>query len=618
MSGGGTKRRPDCRMTARTRLRLATVLFLLLGAWRLLSLVAHEPIYGYANQFDMARTSACLDLWPALQSASASELVAATAAGPLADYQIRVVPGQPCYYSAEAAFDRAVLWLRALISTTPEVDLRVIGVSKACALLLSALFCAWLLRSFAVAGLAHASLFGLVLCDPMVSLYANSLYTEFCAVWGAYLFLTCFAVYTLAGGEKTRGLQSNVVPCAIGAVIGMAILSGSRVPNAVLSVALCLIAIIFLWRWRGSARFGIGLLLATAGGVWIAVNNQQGSESIQRANAANTLLFTFMPASGDPGALMRQLELHESCQRYGFSSWYLNRGVAISEPCQRLYTFSRLHLALAVLGEPMMGVRVLANAFAQSRGWRVRYMGEVGGTDYQLAPHWSLADSVPSLPYHWYLRALFLALAGALALWFVPIVVREPHKPTTNQYRCLQSLGALFAALLVLPVLISLIGDGYTELPRHAHLSTLVVLPIYLVATIGAIGLWRAHHQRTVLWTLGIVLFSSLLGVLGFMRQASALGIWEHTLWAHDQQRIDGSVIDPYGVALAYARAEGHPDQLVTFSQPGKDVSQVFQGYPVSTKLQGTIKVHAPYTEIVVLNHIGVETVVDRIWPSKN
>src|SRR5262245_19711867 len=45
-------------------LELATGLLLALGALRMLVLVLHEPMLGYANNGDFARLSAWFDLWP--------------------------------------------------------------------------------------------------------------------------------------------------------------------------------------------------------------------------------------------------------------------------------------------------------------------------------------------------------------------------------------------------------------------------------------------------------------------------------------------------------------------------------------------------------------------------
>lgn len=592
--------------------RGVTIILMVLGAWRLLSLVAHEPIYGYGNQYDMARTSACLDLWPAASiSASDAEIARATAAAPLSDYQIKRIPEQPCYYSSEAAWDKLVLSVRALVSENKSVDLRLIGLSKALALLLSACFCAALLWKYPRAAVFHALIFCGVVCDPHVTLYANSLYTEFTAVWGAYLFLGSFAAYTLGHTGTGRFPLS-----AFGVCLGMLLLSCSRVPNAALSVVLCMTALFYLWRWRASGVFALVLLLSSGAGVLLGISNQKNSESIAQANAANTLLYTFLPASNAPAELMQRLALPQSCKRYGFSSWYLARGVVLSESCSQIYRFSRARLIQALWFEPMIAGRVLANAFAQSRGWRARYMGEVGGGDYARAKHPSFADYAPTLPYFAYVFGLFLALMLGMAVVLLPTLLLSSSQRERACWRCLQSLNAMFCLVLILPLLISLIGDGYTELPRHAHLSTVISLPLLLLGFVGVVTLVRESERRIVVAS-GVLLAISAALVCSAMltRQGSALGVWDHALWAGGRHQIAGTVIDPYGIDVVYARAAAQATQPLSIRVPGRDLRQVFQGYPDSSLVQGTIEVHAPYTEIVVRNRLGVETVVDRIWP---
>ena len=45
---------------------LLAVLLLIAGAARIGWMAGHQPLLGYANQFDMGRTSACFGLWPNL------------------------------------------------------------------------------------------------------------------------------------------------------------------------------------------------------------------------------------------------------------------------------------------------------------------------------------------------------------------------------------------------------------------------------------------------------------------------------------------------------------------------------------------------------------------------
>ena len=113
-------------MPERSRLvALLTVALIVAGAWRLYAIVGATPMLGYANQFDMARTSACVGLWPDLPAPARFE---AHPQAPLSHYVRRDDPSDECYLSSELAF------VAPAVMATPigkPVDLRRVGVLKA-------------------------------------------------------------------------------------------------------------------------------------------------------------------------------------------------------------------------------------------------------------------------------------------------------------------------------------------------------------------------------------------------------------------------------------------------------------------------------------------------------
>src|ERR1700704_843888 len=118
------------------RTRFATLLAFLLigiGAWRVYAVVGAAPLVGYANQFDMRRTSACVGLWPDVPPAARLE------AHPEAPFT-RYVRGErrpdECYWSSELLF---VAPVAATMHVDETIDLRVIGAIKAAALIAVAL-----------------------------------------------------------------------------------------------------------------------------------------------------------------------------------------------------------------------------------------------------------------------------------------------------------------------------------------------------------------------------------------------------------------------------------------------------------------------------------------------
>jgi multidrug transporter EmrE-like cation transporter len=575
-----------------------TLVLLLLGiaALRMLTLALHTPTLGYANQYDMLRTSACVDLWPGSSAGESSDaaLEKATTDAPQPIYQRRIFDRSNCYWSSDVALVTLAMRLQQVAFGAGDLDLRWIGGVKTILLLAAVVWVCALLWPHPRAAALNALIAAVVLADPFVMLYANTLYTEFGAVLGAYLAIAG-AVSQGCAGTRWRSRQ-----CAAALVLGLTLLGCARVPHAPLAAVLAAVAIYFLSRQRGRFpyKLAVALLLPIALGASIAVRNQHALAGVADANTSNTLFFTMLPAADDPREFAQTLGLPPRCGKLAFSSWYLPRGGNVAADCPEAKAFSRLRLAWALLTHPNTGLRVLANALAQSRGWRMGYVGEVSGAAMMRAPFWSLADIPPRLSYPAYLGISLFALSLAILIFI--------GKTLSATQRLLL---ALLCCAVILPLLISLLGDGYTELPRHAHLScvALATLLLALLSQLNQIGLGRC-----VAGAITSTFFAFVLS-----RQPSAIAGWDHKLnaAAGANVEISGWVLDAYGTEKVYGIGPGQAEQVLTFgARPG--VADVFQGYPNAhfAGVNGVLKMPAPYLEIRVRNVLGVETVVDRIW----
>ena len=69
-------------------------------------MASQQPVLGYANQFDMGRTSACLALWPALPEPARYEAHREAPIGRYVDGERR--PDE-CYVSSELIFSGLAL-----------------------------------------------------------------------------------------------------------------------------------------------------------------------------------------------------------------------------------------------------------------------------------------------------------------------------------------------------------------------------------------------------------------------------------------------------------------------------------------------------------------------------
>jgi hypothetical protein len=129
----GTPRPHPGSLLARPALALACALLLALGTLRMLAIVLHDPLLGYANQFDMIRTSACVDLYPDLPAA---ERYAGHPWAPVAHYVPHARAEAGCYPAtgvAIVALAKSVVGVgQAVGAVTPQrFPLRAVGVLDA-------------------------------------------------------------------------------------------------------------------------------------------------------------------------------------------------------------------------------------------------------------------------------------------------------------------------------------------------------------------------------------------------------------------------------------------------------------------------------------------------------
>ncbi len=194
------------------RIRFATLLafvLIVVGALRVYAVVSAAPVLGYANQFDMGRTSACVGLWPDVVPAARLQ---AHPEAPIATYVRDERHPQDCYWSSELLF---VAPVAALMSVGDKIDLRIIGAVKGSALVLIAFALGVMLRNRPGLALAHAVVFALVVCDPIVTLWMNTLYTEFSALLFAYASVVLVVAIGARPAQADPPARTQVIALAL-------------------------------------------------------------------------------------------------------------------------------------------------------------------------------------------------------------------------------------------------------------------------------------------------------------------------------------------------------------------------------------------------------------------
>ena len=610
--------------------RLTALLLLVLGAWRIAVFVAASPMLGYANQFDMGRTSACFGLWPDLPEPARYE---AHPQAPIARY----VRGEPrpaeCYRSSEIAFVAAAL---AIAPRDGPVDIRLLGVVKGAVLILVAFGLDAALKRRPAWALVHAAVFAIVLADPMATLWLNTLYTEFGAVLGAYASIGLLPVLV---GREARAPPSRWA--VLGFACALVVLGLSRQQHLLLPAALALPVLVSRWRsWRGIA-FVLGLVVIA---IALAQAMVARPATITAANNADVVLGAILPASRDPPRTAARLGLPSRCLQSSGASWYETMGESLSATCPEALAMPRRTLAALALSEPVTILRAVLRGLPQLQDWRLGYLGSVEGRDFAGADTvrgvaglaaWSLSSAVGVLPP----RVFAFLLGASLALLVVSAgatllaSIRQRPAPFALVIYALTAT-AWYA------ILTSILGDGYVEIPRHAQLAApclsamlIVVAGALLAAALaaGRRGAASAPQARPVVVVIAASLAIAAVGAIALRGTIAATPLATGIVDRPKQNSVSpgavefrGWALDPRGVARVELVTDGGDVYRAEYRRPytgarGEPLALYFPTYP-DVALPGFAASLPPQAlaagsvgvRTVVVNVDGVRTEIDR------
>jgi hypothetical protein len=612
---------------------LLAVALIVVGAWRLAAVVGAAPMLGYANQFDMARTSACVGLWPDLPAPARFE---AHPQAPLSRYVRRDDPSDECYLSSVLVFVApAVLF----VAPGHPVDLRWIGALKAASLVGLALALTALFRRRPAWMLAHAAIFAFVICDPFNALWLNTLYTEFAALFFAYV---CIALLVAICARDTpdEAPSSGVVAAFAVSLVGLGL---SRYQHVLLPALLALPVVISAA--RPAPRAAIAVLVAVFAVALAQFGLVERNPKIEAANSADVVLGALLPASLDPAMTARHLGLPERCLRASGATWYEPMGESLHELCPEALAVARSRQARLLITEPATLVRAALRGLPQLQDWRLGYMGAVEGREYagieavrEIAgmAAFSGGPCVASLP----LPVFMLALAVSLVLLAVSATVSLVAIAIERRAPLSLSIFALTATAWY-AIATAIGGDGYVEVSRHAQLAatclfaTAVLLAITLLAPL--LVLVGGPSPSPVAAPIAAMAYAALaLGLAALLQPLllatistvpMALGVVDrptHNIVPPGPVEFAGWALDPLGVTAVeiatdngetiavaadqpYAGARGEPLALYYPSYPQVAQAGFVAHLPSSIFDRGAVEVRTR-----VVNATGVRTEIDR------
>lgn len=507
----------------------------ILGLARAALLVAHDPLVGYGNQYDMIRTSACLGLFPDLPDPARYQ---PHPEAPIPDYKVQDVRRDLCYPSTEVAIVTATVSIARAAGLGKEIfKLQWVGFAKLALFAITALALAWAFHPHPAAALFHGVIVFVLLCDPVVTLWYNTFYTEFGAIWSLYAAIAAIAALAIT--------ERGAIPLTVMLVAALAGLAFSREQLALLPPAIALVS--WPWLWQRSphltvAAFGVALVAAT-----VNFELVPRPAEVKQADRADAYLGVVLPAVSDRKAAMKLLELPEQCEPLVGASWSRQRGDSISTACPEALKLSSVDFLLVGRLEPAALGRVAARVLPATQEIAPANVGTLaGGKDVPVnGLPWWLASPVHAMVWRLPLSVyVSMVIAAALAAPVALLGAFGWARPSRTQHGVQLLLAMLFGGIVIYAFVTTAFGDGLHEASRHFIPGNLAMLAAWIGLVFAVPSLvmrWIEAPKERMLEMGGAVLGLAAL----------AVGTSYATGWGRAQPLAFGAIDEPAGRQVA-------------------------------------------------------------------
>jgi hypothetical protein len=552
----------------------------LLGLLRAGVLVAHDPAIGYANNYDMVRTTACVGLHP-----DKPEPDAGSPDGPVGIYKLGERRWGVCSLSTEVGLVAAAMSVARAVGKDPQqFRLQWIGYAKLALLVLAALVIAFALHGHPLGALVHGAVFALVVADPVATLWYNTFYTEFGAIWSIYAMIGAIAALALSA----RGKYAAWMVLAMGVVL----LAFSREQYALLGPALVLAA--WPWLWRRSTEMTVAIFILALAASLVSFTVLPRASIIANVNRSNTYMGVVLPASANPQRALQVLKLPERCAPLIGSNWYLQRGESLRETCPEVFLVPSYAFLRFLSEEPMALARAIARVVPTTYGLSPGYLGtreDIKGAGVGKLPWWAFSPIFAlsvAMPMPVFVALVIaamlaapLALLGALA-W---------ARPSDDRPYAGLMLGMLLGGTVIYGMLSAVFGDGMSEAARHFVPGALAMYALFIaciVAIPSALARWweapkpHAAEMVAAFLVVPLVVAACVMAWRWAEPQPFAIGVLD---LPHDRQgalpvlQIRGWALDPFGVEGVQVEL-GKLRREARFGDASLDLKAIYPGYP--------------------------------------
>lgn len=451
-------------------LALIACLFLFTGISRIFSLVTNDPVLGYANNYDMIRLQACHQIWPADKFIDST---VGTPSAPIRRYTLEKHVDTPCFPSSELLFTGIGIELGKLknkITGEVLISIKTIGFVKAAffslTILLASLF--FYRKAMYSALLANALVTLLVLSDPAVTLYMNTFYTEFSAVYFLYLTLIGVAVWAKSHYR---------FPAAWILLVGLVGLGFSKPQHAPLALGIALLLSIYLITRKQWATAPIMLLCAAlpfilqASG-WYTPRN----DSMIRTDNIN-LVGSLLGLSNTPDSVLADLGLPASCDQLAGRNGY-DATLQKAHACPEVDNLRTSAVLCTLVQHPALSARIIERTLVQQKNWVFDLYGQVERGRTEAASHYqrTINDVLQAMP-----NNVIVLLPSVVALAAIILLVVGRYRSGAFREEYLYLL--LLVAVQVIIITSAMLQGGTVGAGKNMHLF----LPVWLTLLVAVL-----------------------------------------------------------------------------------------------------------------------------------
>lgn len=561
----------------------------------------------------MHRTADCLGLQPIAAATAAGEFVR-----PHRGYRKAQVKWAGCYPSSAVVLVAPVVMAYGIASMAGGdspivIPMRAFGLFHLLLLALLALAVAFALRQHPVASVVHATLFFLLIADPVATLWLNTLYTEPAALLGAYGAVAMSAVIVLEGAARrwhwwllaaalvSLGFareQFGYLPLALAALAAPALMPRSR---------------------RGTwALLAVALAVAVAQ-VALAPLRPGYISPINRVNA---YLGVILAASRDEPATLAHLGLPARCGAMSGASWWLRRGEKLETVCPEVVDLSSIAFMRLVPTEPITLLRAVSRVLPAAQSVVPGYLGIAAEGPIRAVPDLpprvmsfvALLSWTPSMVFAAIVISLLVSFPLAVA-WLIWTARKEPEHSAVP-LTCL-----LLVAIAGYALATTALGDGIAGAERHNWPGTMATLAVVLFLPLVAWQLARdlLRARIALAAALGVALLAAGW-VLWTRHQPLAIGVLDRVAEGTGRSlEVSGWALDPWGVRRVFATVGGGPRSEGTRAMVRNHALEaIYPGYPeaISGEFRISIAANAwrehELMRIYVESRAGALTEIDR------